>query len=195
MNHYFYVQCLVTQSSPTLCDPLDRSPPGTSVHGDSPGKNTGVSCHVLLQGIFPIQGLNPGLLHFRWIFYHLSYQGSSWILEWVAYPSSRRSCWSRNWTGISCIAGRFFTIWSTSEAQESLKDLSGAYLKLALVVKNPLPVEETEETRDLSLDREMPRKRAWQPTPVLLPGESPWTEEPGRLQSIGSRELDRTEVT
>ena len=82
-----------------------------------------------------------------------------------------------------------------SEAQESLKDLSGAYRKLALVVKNPLPVEETEETRGWSLDREMPRKRAWQPTPVLLPGESPWTEEPGRLQSIGSRELDRTEVT
>ena len=55
MNHYFYVQCLVTQSSPTLCDPLDRSPPGTSVHGDSPGKNTGVGFYVLLQGIFPSQ--------------------------------------------------------------------------------------------------------------------------------------------
>ena len=38
--------------------------PGSSVHGDSPGKNTGVGCHVLLQGIFPTQGLNPCLLHF-----------------------------------------------------------------------------------------------------------------------------------
>ena len=37
------------------------SPPGSSVHGDSPGKNTGVGCHVLLQGIFPTQGLNPHL--------------------------------------------------------------------------------------------------------------------------------------
>jgi len=40
---------------------MDCSPPGSSVHGDSPGKNTGVGCHALLQGIFPTQGLNPGL--------------------------------------------------------------------------------------------------------------------------------------
>ena len=40
---------------PTLCDPMDYSPPGSSVHGDSPGKNTGVGCHVLLQGISPNQ--------------------------------------------------------------------------------------------------------------------------------------------
>ena len=42
--------------------PLDCSPPGSSVHGDSPGKNTGVGCHFLLQGIFPTQGWNPRLL-------------------------------------------------------------------------------------------------------------------------------------
>ena len=39
-----------------------------SVHRDSPGKNTGVGCHALLQGIFPTQGSNPGLLHCRWFF-------------------------------------------------------------------------------------------------------------------------------
>ena len=38
-----------------LCDPLDSSPPGSSVHGDSPGKNTRVGCHALLQGIFLTQ--------------------------------------------------------------------------------------------------------------------------------------------
>ena len=43
---------------------------------DSPGKNTGVGCHALLQGVFPIQGLNPGFLHYRWILYCLSHQGS-----------------------------------------------------------------------------------------------------------------------
>ena len=43
---------------------------------DSPGKKTGVSCHALLQGIFPNQGLNPSLPHCSWILYHLSYQGS-----------------------------------------------------------------------------------------------------------------------
>ena len=57
------VRCLVAQPCPTLCDPMGRSPPGSSVHGDSPGRNTGVGCHDLLQGIIPAQGLNPGLLH------------------------------------------------------------------------------------------------------------------------------------
>jgi len=53
---------------------MDYSPPGSSVHGYSPGKNTGVGCHVLLQGIFATQGLNPGLLHCRQILYYLSHQ-------------------------------------------------------------------------------------------------------------------------
>ena len=70
------VLCLVAESYPTPCDPMDCGPPGSSVHGDSPGKNTGVGCHVLLQGIFPAQGLNPGLLHCRWILYCLSHLGS-----------------------------------------------------------------------------------------------------------------------
>ena len=50
---------------------------------DSPGQNTGVGCHSLLQGIFPIQGSNPGLPHCRQILYHLSHQGSPRILGWV----------------------------------------------------------------------------------------------------------------
>ena len=71
--------CLATQSCPTLCNPMDCNPPGTSVHGDSSGKNTGVGCHALLQEIFPTQGLNPGLLRFRLILYRLSHQGSPHI--------------------------------------------------------------------------------------------------------------------
>ena len=43
---------------------------------DSPGKNTGVGCHALLQEIFPTQGSNLGLSHCRQILYHLSHQGS-----------------------------------------------------------------------------------------------------------------------
>ena len=84
------------------------SPPGFSVHGDSPGKNIGVCCHALLQEIFPTQGLNPGLLHWRQILYHLSHQGSPRILEWVAYSFSRGSSWPRNRTRVSCIVGGFF---------------------------------------------------------------------------------------
>ena len=51
---------VMCQSCPTLCNPMDCSPLGSSVRGDSPGKNTGVGCHVLLQGVFPTQQLNPG---------------------------------------------------------------------------------------------------------------------------------------
>ena len=57
------VLCLVAQSYLTVCDPIDCSLSGSSVHGDSPGKNTGVGCHALLQGIFPTQGSKPGFTH------------------------------------------------------------------------------------------------------------------------------------
>ena len=67
---------LVAQSCLTPCDPKDCSLTGSSAHGDSPGKNTGVGCHALLQGIFPTPGSNPGLPHCRQILYHLSHQGS-----------------------------------------------------------------------------------------------------------------------
>ena len=68
---------LVAQSCPTLCNSVDCSPPGSSVHG---------------------------ILQAR-------------ILKWVAIPFSRGSSWPRDWTWVSCIAGRFFTIWVAREAQ------------------------------------------------------------------------------
>ena len=64
---------VVAQLCPILCDSMDDSPPGSSVHQDSPGKSTGVGCHALLQGIFPTQGSNlclPRLLIGRCILYH-----------------------------------------------------------------------------------------------------------------------------
>ena len=60
----------------SMCNPMDCSLSGSSVHGDSPGKNTGVGCHAFLQGIFPAQGSNLGLQHCRQILYHLGHQGS-----------------------------------------------------------------------------------------------------------------------
>ena len=55
------------QLCPTLCDPMDCSPPGSSCQWDSPGKNTEVGCRVLLQGIFLTQESNPCLLcHLHW---------------------------------------------------------------------------------------------------------------------------------
>ena len=55
---------------------------------DSPGKNTGVSYHSLLQGIFLTQGLNLELLHCRQILYHLSYQGSPYFSVKSSYISN-----------------------------------------------------------------------------------------------------------
>ena len=105
---------------PNNCNPRDCSPPGSSAHGDSPSKNTGVGCHVLLQGIFLTQVSNLGLPHCRWILYCLNHQGSPRILEWVAYPFSRGSSQPRNWTRVSCIAVGFFTSWATM----TLKNMS-----------------------------------------------------------------------
>ena len=70
-NFILSLNCIVVYSAaaakllqlyPTLCDRMDCSLPGFSVYGNSPGKNTGVSCHFLLQGIFPTQGSNRSLL-------------------------------------------------------------------------------------------------------------------------------------
>ena len=67
------VEVLVDQLCPTLCDPMDDSPPGSSVYGISQAR----------------------------------------ILEWVAIPFSRGSSLPRDWTQVSCFAGRIFTIWAT----------------------------------------------------------------------------------
>ena len=68
---------------------------------NSPGWNTGLVSLSLLQAIFPIQGLNPGLPHCRWVLYQLSHKGSPriQILEWVAYSLCSRSSQPRNGTG------------------------------------------------------------------------------------------------
>ena len=75
---------LVAQSCPTLSDLMDGSTQGSSVHGDSPGKNTRVVCHALLHGIFPDQGLNPVLPHCRQILYHLSHHRSSPVHKYIS---------------------------------------------------------------------------------------------------------------
>ena len=62
--------------------------------------------------------------------------------------------------------------------------------QVALAVKNlPARVQETSDTRVRSLGWEFPLGKARQPTPVVLPGESPWTEKPGGLQSMGSQRV------
>ena len=91
----------VAQLCPTLCHPVNY-----------------IACGILqvrvlewiavssLQGIFPIQGSNPGLPHHRQILYQLSYQGSIRILVWIAYSFSRGSSQPRDWTRVSWIAAK-----------------------------------------------------------------------------------------
>ena len=90
---------------------------------NSPGWNTAVGSLSLLKGIFPTQGLNPGIPHCRWILYQLSHKESPRILEWVAYPFSSRSSQSRDWTRVSCISGRFFANWAIRGYKYSSKEL------------------------------------------------------------------------
>ena len=173
------------QSCPTLCDPIDGSPPGSPRPWDSPGKNTGVAWHFLLRcsvfccvkflatpwtvdrqtslsmelsreehewvAISFSRGFSGSrdqtcisfigcqiLYHWVTSAYILGHSVMSYsfvtpwiaarqaplsigilqtrILEWIAMPSSRGSSPPRNWTQVSCIAGKFFTAWATREA-------------------------------------------------------------------------------
>ena len=98
------VKVKVAQSCPTLCDPMDCIVPGILQ-----ARIMDWVSLSLLQGIFPTQGSNPGLLYCTQILYELSHKESPRILEWVVYPFSRGSSRPRNRTGVSCTAGGFFT--------------------------------------------------------------------------------------
>ena len=75
------------QSCPTLCNPMDCSSRGSSVHGDSPGKNTGVGCHALLQGFSWCRGRTQVSCVSRigrWFPYHWCHLGSPLHLIWAS---------------------------------------------------------------------------------------------------------------
>ena len=98
----------------TLCSPMDCSPPGSSVHWDSLGKNTGVGCHFLLQGIFPTLGSNLSLLyllHWQADSLPLSHLGS-WTHHVVVQLLSPVQILMTPWDA-ACQASLSFTIsWS-----------------------------------------------------------------------------------
>ena len=102
---------------------------------NTPGQNTGVDSHSLLQGLFPTKWLNP----------------------------------------VSHIPSRFFTVWGH---QGSL------YIHIYMYIYTTMNKKQFDPWVWKILWR-----RAWQPTPAFLPGESPWTEEPGGLQSLESQRV------
>ena len=113
----------VTQSCPTLCDPWTI--------GFLKARILEWVAFPSSRGIFPTQGLNPGLLHCRQIVYQLNQKGSPRKLEWVAYPFYSGSSRCRNRTGVSCIAGGFFTKWAMKKAHRS-QISNGACMACAL---------------------------------------------------------------
>ena len=78
LSTWVFMKVKVSRSCPTLCNSMYSL-------WNSPGQNTAVGSHSLLQGIFPTQGSNPSLPHCGRILYQLSHWGSPRILEWVAY--------------------------------------------------------------------------------------------------------------
>ena len=161
--------CLVTQSCPTLCNPMDYSPQGSAVHG---------------------------ILQAR-------------ILEWVAMPSSRGSSQPTDWTQVSCIAGRFFTVWATREALIShsrtwrrMAPLSSTLTWKIPWMEEPGRVQSMGSLRVghdwvtlLSLLTFMRWRRKWQPTLVFLPGESQGWGSLVSCRLWGRTESDTTEAT
>ena len=133
------VKVKVAQWSPTLWP-----------HGlFSPSQNPGVGSFSLgrlslLQRIFLTQGSNPGLLHWSnpgllhcgWILNQLSQQGIPEVLEWVAYPFSSRSSWSRNWTRVFCIAGVLFSNWAKYPGKKISVQKAYKFALLMLILNN-----------------------------------------------------------
>ena len=135
------MKVLLAQSGPTVCHPMDCSPPGSSVHR---------------------------ILQAR-------------ILEWVAMPFSRESSWPRDRTQGSCLAGRFFTIWATREAK---------WIRLWILYYHSVGKESACNSGDIWnagsiawLGRSPGKEIATHSS--ILAWNSPWTEEPDRLQSTG----------
>ena len=126
-NHIFLIKVVCVcvcvcaqslQSGPTLCDPMDYSPPVSSVNRDSPGKNTGVGCHTLFQGILPTLLLSVACFWHNLVLVILygssrmglcnhSWRGliNSWLKEWM----------NRDWTHMACIARQILNHWTTCE--------------------------------------------------------------------------------
>ena len=128
--------CSVTQSCPTLCNLMDCSPPGSSVHGISQAR----------------------------------------ILKWVAISFSRGSSWAKDWTWVSCIAGRFFTVWATRETPVTFPFTSIYSLPYSIVCAHSV-VSNSVTPRTIAcqvpLSMEFSRQEYWSELPFPTPGDLP----------------------
>ena len=148
---------------PTL-QPRTVGPPGSSVHRSLQTTILGVGCHFLLQGIFPTQGSNPGLLHCRQILYHLSHQGSPcvWASQMVLVVKNPLA----NAVDMDSIPG-----W-------------GRYIDMCVCV-----VCVCMRLPWWLRDQEDPLEKGMAIHSSILAWRNLWTEEPGGLQSVGSQRV------
>ena len=145
---------LVTKLCPTLATPWTVT--RLLCPWDSPGKNTGVGCHSLLQGLFLTQEMIPGLLHCRRILYQLSHQGDPGSI-----PGSGRS------TGEG-IGYPFQYTWAFLVAQ---------------LIKNLLAMQ---ETRVWPLGWEDPLEKGKATHSSILAWRIPWTVQSMGWQRVGN---------
>ena len=131
---------LVSQSCPTLCNPMDCSPPGSSVHGILQARILEWVAISSFRGSAPYLAVLPFIASLAtskvkvkslspvWLFatsWTVAYQllrpwdFQARILEWTAISFSRRSSRPRDWTRVSRIIGRRFTVWATRDVQGS----------------------------------------------------------------------------
>ena len=125
---HFFLQCMkvksereVAQLCPTLSDPMDCSLPGSSVRGIFQAKVLELGA-IAFSTIWGWSHANKELWNTGFTVKTVAHQSplsmgilQARILEWVAVPFSRGSSWPNDQTRVSCIAGRFFTIWATRE--------------------------------------------------------------------------------
>ena len=150
---------------------MDCSLPGSSVRADSPGENTGVGCHALLQGIFPTQGSNPDLPHCSQILYHLSHQGS---------PGPHVV------QGTEALVAAQLLSLCTATREASEPQQRSRMPQTNLTQPNILKKEQVEECV---------WTRQWQPTPVSLPGKSHGWRSLVGCSPCDPTESDTAEVT
>ena len=138
-------ECVSGMSLPT-CNPMDCSPPGSSVHGISPGKNTGVGCYSLLQGIFHTQGLNPCRLHWQEDSLRLGHQGSPssiqrkhggvvWCLTEQTADAGRGS-----WSGLILHRARVSHLWPLGRLHHGGRNLQlgiTSYIRIPTAPHHP----------------------------------------------------------
>ena len=175
---------------------MDCGPLGSSVHEDSPGKNPGVDCHALLQGIVPTQSSNPGLLHCRPILYHLSHQGNLNLLLNFFNLSFQQWHKTVQWIYTAKVGQGNLFVPHTNNPEKAMATHTPVLLpgkshgRRSLVGCSPWGREELDTTSNFTFTVHFPALEKEMAThSMVLAWRIPGTAEPGGLPSMGSHRV------